>query len=422
MERGKDTSLLMRDKPDPSLIVTGSRGHKRSKAWKRSHGYDSDDSVEVSPSPTTAVEVSGQTNYNDDYATEPEQSQHEPSEPPSEPPAQSERSTPVSTRPSSPDLEILNSAASSSVTDVRSKTEADRKHKFDVRFKTKTTSKEDVLKEQMKAWKLDVYNHYTMPPHISTDKSGNIVYQYKCKSLPSHPSIVLTRIRHDESTSNLQRHVRTCTPANSSETRAISSYAHGSTYTAENHQMNLAIWVARRSRPFAIVEDKELLDIFQALNTNCVTPSRHTVSRDVREIYELSKERVGDILRAYPGKLHICADGWTSPNVVAFIGTTVHWILDGKIVSAILDFIKATKAHTGVYLAARIAECLREYKIQDKIMGFTADNAANNDTLVRELSVIVPSFPGKKTRVRCFAHILNLIVKSQNLDWTFLRL
>ncbi|KAF4610855.1 hypothetical protein D9613_006637 [Agrocybe pediades] len=117
-------------------------------------------------------------------------------------------------------------------------------------------------------------------------------------------------------------------------------------------------------------------------------------------------------IQAYPGKLHICADGWTSPNVVAFIGTTVHCILDGKIVSAILDFIKATKAHTGVYLAARIAECLREYKIQDKIMGFTADNAANNDTLVRELSVIVPSFPGKKTRVRCFAHILNLIVKA----------
>jgi len=38
--------------------------------------------------------------------------------------------------------------------------------------------------------------------------------------------------------------------------------------------------------------------------------------------------------------LHIAADGWTSPNVIAFIGTTVHWIVDGKIVSIILDFIK----------------------------------------------------------------------------------
>ncbi|KAF4617981.1 hypothetical protein D9613_012955 [Agrocybe pediades] len=104
------------------------------------------------------------------------------------------------------------------------------------------------------------------------------------------------------------------------------------------------------------------------------------------------------LFQAYPGKLHLCADGWTSPNVIAFIGTTIHWVVDGKIVSAILDFIKATKAHAGVYLAARIAECLREYKIQDKIMGFTADNASNNDTLVQELSVILPSFPGKKTR------------------------
>jgi hypothetical protein len=29
---------------------------------------------------------------------------------------------------------------------------------------------------------------------------------------------------------------------------------------------------------------------------------------------------------------------------------------------------RANKAHTGVYLAARIAECLRDYGIQDKVI------------------------------------------------------
>lgn len=46
-----------------------------------------------------------------------------------------------------------------------------------------------------------------------------------------------------------------------------------------------------------------------------------------------------------------------------------------------------------------------------EIMGFTADNASNNDTLVSELSILVPSFSGSEYRVRCFAHILNLVVK-----------
>ena len=44
-------------------------------------------------------------------------------------------------------------------------------------------------------------------------------------------------------------------------------------------------------------------------------------------------------------------------------------------------------------------------------MTFTADNASNNDTLVDELSILIPSFGGCEYRVRCFAHILNLMVK-----------
>jgi hypothetical protein len=45
--------------------------------------------------------------------------------------------------------------------------------------------------------------------------------------------------------------------------------------------------------------------------------------------------------QAYPGKLHLCADGWTSPNVISFIGLTVHWAgADGNIGSTILDFVK----------------------------------------------------------------------------------
>jgi hypothetical protein len=92
-------------------------------------------------------------------------------------------------------------------------------------------------------------------------------------------------------------------------------------------------------------------------------------------------------VQAYPGKIHICADGWTSPNVIAFIGATAHWVIDGKMASITLDFIKSvfspiffclvfmsdflkrvTKAHTGEYLGARIAECLREYGIHEKVL------------------------------------------------------
>ena len=44
-------------------------------------------------------------------------------------------------------------------------------------------------------------------------------------------------------------------------------------------------------------------------------------------------------------------------------------------------------------------------------MTFMADNTLNNDTLIDELSILVPSFGGHGYHVHCFAHILNLMVK-----------
>lgn len=61
--------------------------------------------------------------------------------------------------------------------------------------------------------------------------------------------------------------------------------------------MKLALWVARHNRPFSIVEDPELVDIFSDLNSHCVTPGRRTLSRDIKEIFVLSQKKVAEILQ-----------------------------------------------------------------------------------------------------------------------------
>jgi hypothetical protein len=61
--------------------------------------------------------------------------------------------------------------------------------------------------------------------------------------------------------------------------------------------MNIALWVARRNRPFSIVEDEELLKIFKDLNSHCVTPLRKTVAHDIKEIFTVSRKNIGEILR-----------------------------------------------------------------------------------------------------------------------------
>lgn len=53
--------------------------------------------------------------------------------------------------------------------------------------------------------------------------------------------------------------------------------------------------------------------------------------------------------------------------MISFLGVTIHRVQGGKIVSFILDFIKLTRAHTGVYLAQQLTTCLKEYGIEDKV-------------------------------------------------------
>ena len=123
-----------------------------------------------------------------------------------------------------------------------------------------------------------------------------------------HPSITVSRARHDESTSNLARHVRNCAPTDSAQTRALATYASGSKYTKASHRMKIALWVSNRHRPFSIIEDTELLDIFTDLNPNCESPKHHTVSRDVKEIFGLSRSEVAMMLQVG----HITQVDWST--------------------------------------------------------------------------------------------------------------
>lgn len=93
----------------------------------------------------------------------------------------------------------------------------------------------------------------------------------------------------------------------------LKEFAHGSSYTPHKFRMKIALWVARRHRPFAIVENSELVEIFKDLNNKAVVPSRHRVSRDVDEIFEMSRKKVANILKVRVA----CSCLLTSPAITS---------------------------------------------------------------------------------------------------------
>ncbi|OJT02144.1 Zinc finger BED domain-containing protein RICESLEEPER 1 [Trametes pubescens] len=265
-----------------------------------------------------------------------------------------------------------------------------------------------ILDAVSKTWRSKVYDHFKPPKVIPATTEGPNVHRFTCKI---HPGIWVDRSDYEDSTGNLRRHVLKCEPAQTPESEVITAFAAGSTYSAARVRYYLALWCARHHRPFLAVEDAEFRALLRMLYGRVEIPSRVTVSRDVQLIMHHCKVIVVALFQAYPGRIHICVDGWTSPNILAFLGITAHWHHDGEIAHIILDFVRLTSSHTGKYLAEKLIECLKEFGIEEKVLSVTCDNAENNTTMLKEMHVLVPKFRGTLVRVRCFGHVLNLVVK-----------
>jgi hypothetical protein len=67
--------------------------------------------------------------------------------------------------------------------------------------------------------------------------------------------------------------------------------------------------------------------------------------------------------------------------------------------------------HTGENIAEAILDVIRDYGIEKKIGYFTVDNATNNDAALKIIGEKL-GFRWEERRVRCFGHIINLVVRA----------
>ncbi|KAF9020505.1 hypothetical protein BDZ89DRAFT_912085, partial [Hymenopellis radicata] len=112
----------------------------------------------------------------------------------------------------------------------------------------------------------------------------------------------------DASTSNLVRHVSMCKALGGGGQETITSFAHGSTYSHGRLRLLLVKEVAVCARPFAIAEDEPIRKIIRMCNVNARLISANTLSKDVKEVYEIMKKIVMEL----SGRIHVVFDGWAS--------------------------------------------------------------------------------------------------------------
>jgi len=115
--------------------------------------------------------------------------------------------------------------------------------------------------------------------------------------------------------------------------------------------------------------------------------------------------------------VHFSFDFWSSPNKRAFFGLGGHWVdVDGKLRVGLLGMERFKGPHWGMNQAAVIWKILERFKISRRVGYFTTDNASNNGSALKAL---VPYFEDAdipidpiSSRIRCFRHIINLVVKA----------
>ena len=79
----------------------------------------------------------------------------------------------------------------------------------------------------------------------------------------------------------------------------------------------------------------------------------------------------------------------------------------------IISFKTMNTPHNGKNIAILINDEIIDLGIRDKIFTITLDNASNNDVAIQRLKRFwqIKEDHAKLFHVRCYAHILNLIVK-----------
>ncbi|KAE9393113.1 hypothetical protein BT96DRAFT_747958, partial [Gymnopus androsaceus JB14] len=82
----------------------------------------------------------------------------------------------------------------------------------------------------------------------------------------------------------------------------------------ESVRVVTAHWVAECARPFRVVQDRGYRWLQKEGWPDQYVPSKETVSRDVKNLFEKTKQKIATELQDYDGKIPIAIDCWTSPN------------------------------------------------------------------------------------------------------------
>lgn len=219
--------------------------------------------------------------------------------------------------------------------------------------------------------KSDIWKHFVKAADYEASKKAICIH---CKN---------SYVCSDGSTKSLWRHVKKVHPkalgipvAAGPLDRFFGGAPEDVPYSNEAFKEVLVNMIARKCLPFILVEDGDFRTMVRMLRPGTNVPSANTIKNETMKIFNAEKARMRALLQETPGKLSFTVDVWTSANVEAFLGVTVHWIdKEWCLQDTLLDLVPLEGPHTGENLCTEFVGVCSDFGILTKLLAVTTDNA-----------------------------------------------
>jgi hypothetical protein len=269
----------------------------------------------------------------------------------------------------------------------------------DVDWVTDDDDNEDVINEEIKDKgnnrRSEVWKYFDIVECTST-KTGKKVEFVKCNIDCDDGSKCGKMLKYHNSTKYLLNHLQ-------SKHKIIEKVKNSNNPIKKDPKELLMMFIVTAALPFRCAENKYFVEFCKALNSNFKLPDRKEISRMTKLHHKVGKDK---LKRELEDVKHIAltSDCWTSKQNYPYIDLTAHYLNSNfQIRNLNLAVRHILGGHNSENLAKYMRNIIKEYKIDSKISFIVTDNASSVVNAVEKL--------GFKS-LRCFGHILNLIIKS----------
>ena len=185
-------------------------------------------------------------------------------------------------------------------------------------------------------------------------------------------------------------------------------------YDSQVDCMEVARMIAALDQPLSFVEHPNWQRYIKVVhNPNAQFTSKTTLRKDLLKLFKKEKEALINLLHSTSGCVALMADIWSAVANKDYLAVIEYYFKGFDLDKRILGFKCVLGSHSADLIYNTILNVTDEFRLRDKVMAITLDNASANTKAIEFFENDLSLFgDGTIFHQRCACHVINLIVKS----------